>query len=457
DKTFFTLPIRVSLNALYDRVRDKMNYSQVGLLHGTSASYLDKDDNEDWEVIVDQSKYLSSKLLFTTIDQILKFPFKYKGYEKYFATMAFSKIVIDEIQAYNPWIVAVLLKAIEMIHKIGGQFMIMTATLPQIYLDELENRGIIDDNCVQKEFTDDSFIRHRIHMKQQEIIRDVEYMEEMGSANKVLIIVNTVKKAVEMFECLNGENVHLLHSRFIQRDRALLEDEIKRFEASDENGIWITTQLVEASIDIDFDILFTELSSIDSLLQRFGRCYRNRQLDHDKANIFIYTENVSGISTRKTSVYDQDIVYLTKKYLSEFNHKTIIESDKVKLVKKIYSKEELKDTQFYKTFQDAVTKLDVVPDYEYTNEDAQKILRGNNSKTVIPREIYDQIYDLFEQLEKEQDAKARSDLRREIEKYTLSVPIYQYKDKYSPVDFYQEGQDSRRYNVMPYLDVIDVD
>src|SRR5699024_10105104 len=282
DKTFFTLPIRVSLNALYDRVRDKMNYSQVGLLHGTSASYLDKDDNEDWEVIVDQSKYLSSKLLFTTIDQILKFPFKYKGYEKYFATMTFSKIVIDEIQAYNPWIVAVLLKAIEMIHKIGGQFMIMTATLPQIYLDELENRGIIDDNCVQKEFTDDSFIRHRIHMKQQEIIRDVEYMEEMGSANKVLIIVNTVKKAVEMFECLNGENVHLLHSRFIQRDRALLEDEIKRFEASDENGIWITTQLVEASIDIDFDILFTELSSIDSLLQRFGRCYRNRQLDHDK-------------------------------------------------------------------------------------------------------------------------------------------------------------------------------
>src|SRR5699024_9649472 len=148
---------------------------------------------------------------------------------------------------------------------------------------------------------------------------------------------------------------------------------------------------------------------------------------------------------------------VTKKYLSEFNHKTIIESDKVKLVKKIYSIEELKDTQFYKTFQDAVTKLDVVPDYKYTNEDAQKILRGNNSKTDIPRERYDQIYDLSEQLEKEQDAKARSDLRREIEKYTLSVPIYQYKDKYSPVDFYQEGQDSRRYNVMPYLDVIVVD
>src|SRR5699024_6680280 len=163
------------------------------------------------------------------------------------------------------------------------QFMIMTATLPQIYLDELENRGIIDDNCVQKEFTDDSFIRHRIHMKQQEIIIDVEYMEEMGSAIIVLIIIITVKKedykieiyklilivitdkkAFVMLECLNSENVHLHNSRYIQRDRALLEDEIKRFEASDENGIWITTQLVEASIDIDFDILFTELSSIDS-------------------------------------------------------------------------------------------------------------------------------------------------------------------------------------------------
>src|SRR5690625_940931 len=77
---------------------------------------------------------------------------------------------------------------------------------------------------------------------------------------------------------------------------------LKLFEESDQYGIWVTTQLVEASIDIDFDVLFTELSMIDSLLQRFGRCYRKRKLDHDMPNIYIYiqmTYQVEGVYMMK--------------------------------------------------------------------------------------------------------------------------------------------------------------
>lgn len=110
-KTFFTLPLRVSINALFSRIQNKMGFSGAGLLHSSSASYLDEQGVENWEIVQDQSKHLSSKLLFTTIDQILKFPFKYKGYEKHYATMAYSAVVIDEIQAYEPKIAAVLLKA----------------------------------------------------------------------------------------------------------------------------------------------------------------------------------------------------------------------------------------------------------------------------------------------------------------------------------------------------------
>src|SRR5699024_4853975 len=321
-KTFFTLPIRVSLNALYDRVHRVMNYRNVGLLHGTSASHLDKNGDEDWEVIYDQSKNFSNKLLFTTIDQILKFPFKFKGYEKFFATMAYSKVIIDEIQAYNPWIVAVLLKAIEMIHRIGGKFMIMTATMPQIYLDELADRGILNDKTLYNEFVDESYIIHRINQKDMPIYEDADRMLEIASDQKVLVIVNTVDRAIELYKQLEGENVHLLHSRFIQRDRALLENEIKRFaDDEDEKGIWITTQLVEASIDIDFDVLFTELSTIDSLMQRFGRCYRKRELDHEYPNVNIYTEDVSG----RKYVYDEDILDLTESYLRSFDNKQLNE------------------------------------------------------------------------------------------------------------------------------------
>ncbi|MEN1969265.1 CRISPR-associated helicase Cas3' [Lentibacillus sp. N15] len=453
DKTFFTLPIRVSLNALYNRVHDEMEYPTVGLLHGSSASHLDQNGDENWEVINDQSKHFASKLLFTTVDQILKFPFKFKGYEKFFATMAYSKVVIDEIQAYNPWIVAVLLKAIEMIHRIGGKFMIMTATLPQIYLDELKDRKILDDSCEYQEFADEAFIRHKVSLQDKEIGQAVGRISSMASDYKVLVIVNTVDRAVELFQQLDGENVHLLHSRFIQRDRALLEKEIKRFAESDENGIWITTQLVEASIDIDFDVLFTELSTIDSLLQRFGRCYRKRELDHDDPNVFIYTRDVSG----RKYVYDEDILDLTEEYLRPFDHQAITEVDKVNLVKKIYSKDELAGTKFYEEFRSAVHKLNNLEDYQYTNDQAQKILRGIQSSNVIPRVIYDQIIDLLEKLEKETNSNERIRMRREIESYTVSVPTYKYKGLRSPIDFYQTGKDGRKYNVLPHVEILDVE
>lgn len=452
DKTFFTLPIRVSLNALFNRVQDEMKYPSVGLLHGSSASHLDKNGNEDWEVIYDQSKHFSSKLLFTTIDQILKFPFKFKGYEKSFATMAYSKVIIDEIQAYNPWIVAVLLKAIEMIHNIGGKFMIMTATMPQIYMDELVDRKIIDDNCVHEEFVDEKFVRHRIKLKHEEITDAIDNIKEAGSKGKALVIVNTVDRAVELYKLLLGENVHLLHSRFIQRDRALLEKEIKRFAESEECGIWVTTQLVEASIDIDFDVLFTETSTIDSLLQRVGRCYRKRNLDHDNPNIYIYTEGVLG----SRSVYDEDILELTKEYLIPFNGKIVTEVDKVNLVKTIYSKGELQGTKFYEEFRHAVHKLDNLEDYQYTSDEAQKALRGDQSSTVMPRSIYDQIINLFEDLEMEMDPKERTRIRREIDNYTVSVPNYKYKNSRSNIDYYQTGKDGKKYNVLPYVELLDI-
>jgi len=167
--------------------------------------------------------------LFTTIDQIIKFPFKFKGYEKFFATMTYSKVIIGEIQTYNPWIVAVLIKAIEMIHQMGGKFVIMTATMPQIYLDELQKRNVLDEESMYKEFVDESFIRHKISLENQVINDAVEQIKEKAKTNKILVIVNTVDKAIDMYKALKGENVYLLHSRFLQKDRALLEKHIKAF------------------------------------------------------------------------------------------------------------------------------------------------------------------------------------------------------------------------------------
>ena len=451
DKGFFTLPLRVSINALFDRVsKEDIKYNYAGLLHSTSLDYMEDNNYSDYEERVNQSKLMSTKLTFSTIDQIFKFPFKYRGYEKEYATLAYSKVVIDEIQAYSPEICAVLIKGIEMIHKIGGKFMIMTATMPTIYLDQLKKGGVFDENLVEATFNTKER-RHNIKLEYDNINNNIEKIINEGYSKKVLVIVNTVNAANETYEKIkeidNSVNLNLLHSMYIQEDRSKLEHDIKRFAKGNENGIWITTQLVEASLDVDFDVLHTELSTLDSLFQRFGRCNRKGEKDIKNPNVFIYTDDANGIG----SIYDKDIVKNGKELLEYLikNKGTngllkISEDDKVSIIEKLYSKESLEGTDFYIKFEKAMGILDSITSYDLSKKEAQSILRDIDSNVAIPKTIYRQIENTYirvyeelgELLSKEyskdkKDEKfiqylksQRKSLRREIIKKTVNIPTY---------------------------------
>lgn len=457
DKGFFTLPLRVSINALFDRVsKEDIKYNYAGLLHSTSLDYMEENNYSDYEERVNQSKLMSTKLTFSTIDQIFKFPFKYRGYEKEYATLAYSKVVIDEIQAYSPEICAVLIKGIEMIHKIGGKFMIMTATMPTIYLDQLKKRGVLDDeNTVEATFNTDKK-RHNIKLEYDNINNKLEEIINEGYSKKVLVIVNTVNAANETYEKIkeidNSVNLNILHSMYIQEDRSKLEHDIKRFAKGNENGIWITTQLVEASLDVDFDVLHTELSTLDSLFQRFGRCNRKgKPEDIKNPNVFIYTEGANGIG----SIYDKDIVKNGKELLEYLikNKGTngllkISEEDKVFIIEELYSKESLEGTDFYIKFEKAMGILDSITSYDLSKREAQSILRDIDSNVAIPKTIYRKIENTYirvyeelgellnkEYLNDKKDEKfikclkdQRKLLRREIMKKTVNVPTYKTRE-----------------------------
>ena len=418
-KTFFTLPIRISINAIFDRINTKIGYEDVGLLHSTALDYLEeKQEFENEENIYEQTRNLSRRVTTCTIDQIFPFVFKYKGYEKMYATLSYSKIIIDEVQAYSPEIVAIILKGLEMIHEIGGKFMIMTATLPRIYKEKLEEMGI--------EFQYQKFIkntkRHKIKLKNKEIEEDLEKIIEKGKKGKVLIIVNTVDKAIELYQKIAEQevNVKLLHSRFIQKDRSEKENEIKSFSKNrQETGIWITTQIVEASLDIDFDCLYTEVSTLDSLFQRMGRCFRSREYDKEENNIYIYIANPTGVG--KNNVYDDEIVKKGIELLNPYNEKILEENEKILLVDQLYSEESLEETEFLKQFKNSMKVLDNIIDYDLDKEEAQKLLRNIENVTVIPKRIYEENIEIFEQYEQEKDYKNRNKIKREIKKLTTTI------------------------------------
>jgi len=423
-KTFFTLPIRISINAIFDRIYEEIGYKDVGLLHSTALDYLDEKEEFDLGMETYQkSKNLAKKITTCTIDQIFPFVFKYRGYEKIYATLAYSKIIIDEIQAYSPEIVAIILKGLQMIYEIGGRFMIMTATLPRIYKEKLEEMGI--------DFKYDEFIkdvkRHKILIEDKNIVEDIKEIKEKGESNKVLVICNTINKAIELYMALKKdgcENINLLHSRFILNDRNEKEEKIKEFSKTKEkNGIWITTQIVEASLDIDFDYLYTEMSTLDSLFQRLGRCFRSREYQKQEPNIYIYTKEATGIKY----VYDKEIHEKSIELLKEYNKKVLEEKTKIELVDRLYSNEMLEGTEFLKTFKASMEVLNNIVDYDTDKKTAQKLLRNINNVTVIPRKVYDENWKLFEEYEKEQNYEKKNFIKRKINKLTTSITDLQYQ------------------------------
>ena len=417
DKTFFTLPLRISINAIYDRIKEKIEYEHVGLLHSTAVDYLDEKDEENEFAKIEQARNLYEKITTCTIDQIFPFVFKYRGYEKIYATLSYSKVIIDEIQAYSPEIVAVILKGLQMINNLNGKFMVMTATLPRIYKERLDEMGI---KFEYNEFIKDT-IRHKIQLVDSRIEQDIEEIKENSKNKKVLIIVNTINKAIEMYKKLKDENisnVNLLHSRFIQADRSEKEEKIKEFSKNrNKAGIWITTQIVEASLDIDFDMLYTEMSTLDSLFQRLGRCYRSREYDGNRQNVKIYIKDTSGVGY----IYDREIYEKSIDLLSPYNEEILKERVKIDLVDKLYSKEMLQGTEFYKKFKESFKILDNIIDYDTSKKDAQHILRDIDNIDVVPKIIYDDNINLFNEYEKEKDKKKKYELKRKINKLFISI------------------------------------
>ena len=425
DKTFFTLPLRISINAIYDRILEQIKYEHIGLLHSTAQDYIEEKQNDIEEKSamkteiekIEQSKNLYQKITTCTIDQIFPFVFKYRGYEKMYATLSYSKVIIDEIQAYSPEIVAIILKGLQMINKLGGKFMVMTATLPRIYKEKLQEMGI--------EFEYNEFIkntqRHKIKLIEKNINEEINQIYETSKTKKTLIIVNTINKAIEIYKQLKdigASNINLLHSRFEQEDRNEKERNIKEFSKQEgKTGIWITTQIVEASLDIDFDLLYTEMSTLDSLFQRLGRCYRSREYQGQEPNVRIYTKEASGIKY----VYDEEINHKSIELLQEYYNQILEEETKIELVDKLYSKEMLEGTKFYEKFQESFKILENIIDYDSSKKEAQSLLRNIDNIDVIPKTIYDKNLDLFEKYENEQNREEKFALRRKINKLFISI------------------------------------
>lgn len=466
NKGFFILPIRTAINAIYDRIKKYISSyggnleEQLGLLHSSSLEYLllqseddkydDKDEyidkKEDKEIIEYEkiAKQLSLPINVSTIDQLFDFVYKYPAYELKLTTLSYSKIVIDEIQMYGPDLLAYLVYGLERIVEQGGKVAILTATLPPFVKDLLSKN--IKFKIKEDGFTDNSK-RHNLkildkRIDSNDICDKYRENEKLNKSNKILVVCNSITQAQNLYEeisdILGNKNLHILHSKFIKGQRLSKESEIIEFgktykdnksnELDKQSGIWISTSIVEASLDIDFDYLFTELQDLNSLFQRLGRCNRKGKKDSSENNCYIYTQiDERSFINGDRGYIDKDIFELSKEAISLWEGQ-ISEKEKIELINKYLTMDKIKNSNYITQYKHTYNFIkNLTPD---TFKSDEVKLRNILSKDIIPSPIYHEYNgDIKELEEKLKDKSLNSPenkgyklrLQNDLKKYTVSV------------------------------------
>lgn len=386
DKFFYTLPIRSAVNQIFERAKNIFTSEKTGLIHSDADVYLLGDGGEtDNLKVYDFARQLSYPVIISTGDQFFPYALKPPSYEKVYAIMSYSRLVIDEVQAYDPKAAAIIVKFIEDTVRMGGKFLLMTATLPefvkerikknypQIYIidiyskeekeKELQNLKKHKIEIVKVPNSKDKNERLNFDLPKDHVTNILDYAKE---GKRVLVILNTVKQSQKVYQKLREiaekdskytkikDNLWLLHSRFTWNDRenketTLIEKQFKNPKSDSESipKILVATQVVEASLDIDADVLFTEIAPLDALVQRMGRIlrrikhnsrdevveyryndteknafeYKNygEKYEQSEVNVFIWAfEN--GLESGNGKVYDKDLLLLSLKILKEWNN-----------------------------------------------------------------------------------------------------------------------------------------
>lgn len=359
-KIIFLLPTMVTTTKMWKRMCLFFGGTEnVGLSHST-AKYILREKEEDMEPETLRSHYLYNRTFFkpvtvATLDQLIYSFFNW-GYWVLTGAASFNaKIIIDEVHIYDAYTFGLLLKVIEYIAPYNTQFAVMSASLPEILKLELEK--VLPNYELIKEEKFDNKQRHKVEVRDcliEQCTRDI--ICDFEAKKNVLVVCNTIAKAREIFDLLDEkiplENRMLYHSQFILQDKKNKEDLLENLESKENGFVAVCTQIVEVSLDIDFDVLYTENAPIDAIIQRLGRVNRKGEIQKRISNMQFAKVIITHESEKSRKyVYKtlSNVLSLTYSNLSKIATKqkgNIREKDLKNLVDIIYTKENLGDEYF---------------------------------------------------------------------------------------------------------------
>ncbi|MEN6619257.1 MAG: CRISPR-associated helicase Cas3' [Rikenellaceae bacterium] len=361
-RVFYILPFTASINAMYERLsKDIGKKEKVGLLHGKLAEYLESlVERENPTISQEKRQYLTHKLkedyrtIVTPIKvvtpfQLLKNIFGLKGFEKGIFEWIGGYFIFDEIHSYRPDIFAQIIVLLEFVTKhLQVKVFIMTATLPRFLKEELQK--VIGDysEISAKDELYEKFNRHKIVL-QDGLLSDnlLLIQNDLNNQKKVLVVCNSVEQSQQVYNNLKSSNKVLLHSNFNAFDRNNKERDLK----SDDVQLLVGTQAIEVSLDIDYDVIYTEIAPIDALIQRFGRVNRKREKGICPCIVFKERNKIDSY------IYpNQEVIDRTLEVLSWFTE-GIQEKELQKAIDYVYPTWNEKDKEEYDFIYQALNEL----------------------------------------------------------------------------------------------------
>jgi CRISPR-associated endonuclease/helicase Cas3 len=292
----YLLPYQASLNAMQMRLNRTLK-TEVGLVHAkaTQAIYRTLVEQEYRPAVAAAKAYAANNLArmhhpsvwVGTPYQLLRGAYRLPGYEQIWTVLAGSQIVVDEPHAYEPERLGLILGMLaELVRNWDVRVCAMTATLPNWTRSLLETAvGASSLDIDASLFA--RYRRHKLQVVRGEVL-DETVLDRIAEAARrglsVLVAVNTIARAQRVYSMLvkrrGQDQVRLIHSRFIAQHRTEKEQEILRLlgvgveRASSEGLVVVATQVVEVSLNLDFDTIFSEPAPLEALAQRFGRVNR---------------------------------------------------------------------------------------------------------------------------------------------------------------------------------------
>lgn len=271
-RMLYALPMRSLANSLGNRFKKISSDCDVKVQHGKRL----------------ESLLFDSECIVATLDQIissyacapLSLPVRFGNIPAGAVTGSF--IVFDEIHTFAPQLgLQCCLLIAERLNNLDHPFVIMSATLPTEFMFSIANKFKAKVIEAKEE---DIYVRMKrkvtLHLRlNEELTADnvIKSYEENGG--RLIVVCNTVDRAIKIYQNLRDKiepKPILLHSRFFDEDREEKEKRINELFGQNhgQKAILIATQVIEVGMDISCDLMLSELSPVDSLIQRAGRCAR---------------------------------------------------------------------------------------------------------------------------------------------------------------------------------------